>query len=404
MAAQQQMSSFAKRLGGRVAAANAEHKDKPVDLGNRRLPPGIRNGVAKLSAMYTKEQVEDNGKTPKGETFFRASAIVMSPKEHQGEKTDGMVTQVLIPLCDVPAKGQAKASTFSENWYEFQNLFKMLGVNPPNETPQTDPTGSRTEAYYFSAMKALTDKNNPVYISFSTRGWTPPATPQQPKPQELVFETWHGLGKLEENFDPAAGVTEAPPAPPPQAPQVQPTNSQAAPAAPVAVAPIHADSIYDEVQALVEIATNDPEGATEEGTEASSKLEEMAWRNGWTKQQTGDAANWAAVGEMALNQPTAAVTSVSKQTADTAKVNGSPVGTTVSVGSRWSFAKRTKEGSKLRNSKGEEFPPQEVEVTSVDSSAKTCTAKYVKDGKEVQDIRSRQPINIKFEWLEPLTK
>ena len=56
---QQQNSSFAKKLGARVAQANEEHRDKPVDTGEHRLPAGIKSAIAKLKAMYTKEYVDD---------------------------------------------------------------------------------------------------------------------------------------------------------------------------------------------------------------------------------------------------------------------------------------------------------------------------------------------------------
>jgi len=64
------------------------------------------------------------------------------------------------------------------------------------------------------------------------------------------------------------------------------------------------------------------------------------------------------------------------------------------------FAKRTKDGEKLKNNKGGPFPAREVEVTVVDTSAKLCTVKTIKDGKDVVDIRSKKPVAVKFEWLE----
>lgn len=415
MPVQQQMSSFATRLGGRVAQANVEHRDKPVDVGNRRLPAGIRSGMAKLSAMYTKQQTEDNAKTPKGETFFRASAIALFPEQHNGEKVAGMVTQVVIPLCDVPAKGQRKAQSFSDNWYEFQNFFKLLGISPPvgpqyepSSPPGSDPAkdlaaGAQVEAYYFAAMKALTDpQRSPTYIEFSTRGWTPPKTPQSPNPEEIVFETWHGLAPPERvaalngQYSPGAGVTVVPGRtsqpfnefePPPQTPpQVQIPSPQHNPV-----------DVTDEVASLVETAMGDPEGTTEDGAAASARLEELAWAAGWTKDQTANPPapytnDWAGVGDMALNPPTGAPTA---PTAPTVSPMGIPV-----VGMKYKFAKRTKDGAKLKNNKGEEFPPQEVEVVTVDPAAKTCTLKTAKDGKDVVDIRSKKPVLVKWEWLE----
>lgn len=401
MPVQQTMSSFAKKLGARVAQANAEHAAAPVDTGNRRLPAGIRDGVARLATMYTKEQTEDGGMVPKGQVFFRASAVVVSPAEHNGERIAGLTTSKVIPLCDVPAKGQRKATSFSENWFEFQNLFKLLGIPPCPETAQTDPTGQRTEAYFFAAMQALTSplrlKANPVYISFSTRGWTPPASAQQPNPTEMVFETWHGLANPPTAPDPASGVAagEAPPQPSPTSAPPAPTtwSKEAPPPLPV---PIPDDDLPDKIATLVEVAMNDPEGATEEGAAAAAELEDLAWRAGWSKEQTAGAADWVEVGEMALNEPEADAEPTPKL------VEPAAAEPTVTVGSRWNFQKRTKEGAKLRNNKSEEFPPQEVEVVTVDEVAKTCTVRTVKDGKPVIDIKSKKPVDVRFDWLEPL--
>ncbi len=389
MPVQQQMSSFAKKLGGRVAQANAEHADKPVDTGNRRLPGGIRDGVAKLSSMYTKTQDADNGMVPKGEIFFRASAIVVSPDSHDGEKVAGMVTQVLVPLCDVPAKGMRKARSFSENWFEFQNIFKLLGVPPCPETTATDPTGQRTEAYFFAAMKALTERSkaNPVYVSFSTRGWTPPATPAQPRPEQMVFETWHGLAQFNGQVDPGKGVVDnLPPSTQPDRMTPPPSPNHVATPATQMETPDPADV----VAVLVETAMNDPEGATDEGASAGAQLEEMAWAAGWTNEQTAGAADWAQVGDMALNPPTAAPASGPPPTS----------GSTVTVGSRWMFAKRSKAGERLKDAKGKEFPPQEVEVVTVDEKTATCTVKARRDGKDVTDLKTKKPVVVQFGWLE----
>jgi hypothetical protein len=295
-----------------------------------------------------------------------------------------------------------KAKSFSDNWYEFQNLFKLLGVAPCSETPASDPTGQKTEAYFFAAMKTLTDpirmKTNPVFISFSTRGWAPPPTPANPKPEEMVFETWHGLANYTSQHNPAAGVQDS--TPPTQtapaqaaAPPAQPPHTPPSPQYQPGGDPDPADV----VAALVETAMNDPEGATEEGQAASAKLEEMAWTAGWTKEQTAGAIDWAQVGDMVLNPPTALPPGVSySQAPPQNKEFG------LTVGSKWLFAKRTKEGERLKNNKGELFPPTEVVVATIDESTKTCTVKSAKDGKDVVDIRSKKPVAVKFEWLEPI--
>lgn len=422
MPQQEQMSSLAKKLGGRIASANAEHAGKPVDLGNRKLPGGIRAGIARLSSMYWKEY-EDDKQGLKGNLFFRGSAIVTFPKELNGEKIEGLITQVIIPLCDVPAKGLRKPSTFEQNWNTFQNLFKMLGVPACNETLATDPTGKKVEAYFIAAMKALTDpvrvKVNPVYISFSTRSWVPPKPlgwkEGDPVPQEMVFESWHGLAKFPAP-DPAAGVTAPPPPqtlPPPPAPAAAPAASGAGVAGP----PVSYDrndgpgpeyqppdrTPEEEVPALVEAAAADPNGETEEGVEAARQLEGMAWARGWTKEQTVHADNWSQVGYMALNDPPPPPEEQPQEAPSAqphAEANGQTDPGLPQVGSRWNFCRRTKDGAKLTNKQGVEFPAQEVEVTAVFPDSQTCTVKTVKDGKEVVDVRNKRPVAVRFDWLE----
>jgi len=437
MPVQQQNSSFAKKLGGRLAQANAEFAGKPPELRRKQLPANIRNGVAKLSTMYTKEQDKEDGACPKGEVFFRASAVVISPAEYAG-----CVTQYLVPMCDIPEKkgdGYTKpAIPFKDNWNKLRSLIESLGVAPFPEPPfKGDPNspeavaqGLRIEQYYFAATAMLTSpermKTNPVYIDFSTRGFTPKKTIAKPDPTEMVFEDWHGPAKWDGKVDPAAGVGRPPPstngppaysAPPTAAADGLPPGPPPAHHAPtqVATAPVHPyaplvqsgeeSDLADVVAALVEVAMNDPDGATSEGADASAQLEKLAWAAGWSTAQTASPPepftnDWAGVGDMALTPPTQAT-----QTTTAAPVATSPVVTPSAsdlpvVGGKHRFAKRTKDGARLKDGSGNEFPPQDVEVVTVDPASDTCTLKTVKDGKMVVDIRTKQPVAVKFGWLE----
>lgn len=437
MAMQQTNSSFAKKLGARVAQANAEHKDKPIDTGMRRLPAGIKTGIAKLQFAYTKEQDKDDGKVPKGENFFRTSASVLGQvvngvlvKDYNGENIEGLTLAKIIPLCDIPANPKyvnSKAVSFSENWYEFQNWFKVVsnGTIVCQETTVTDPTGQKTEAFYFAAMAALTNPKHPVYVEFSTRGWKSPkrldeTDKQYADREEMVFETWHGLTQLPQGaqHDPAAGINAAPTqttvtnAPHPMDPPPPQTQTQASPARAAAPPPTggpppqhqpdsdgNEDFGEEEVAGLVEIALEDPQGKTPDGASATQQLEEAAWRRGWTKEDTGvRAKTWAEVGDMALRDPPS-------RTAATAKPTAAPTYSAQSstngyvVGSRWMYAKRTKDGGRIKNSNGEPFAPKECEIVSVNEATKTVTLKTA-DGKDVTDIRTKKPAEVKFEWLE----
>jgi hypothetical protein len=376
MAEQQKMSSFASRFGAQVAAANREHKDKPIDTGNRRLPAGINNGVAKLSAMYTKEYVDDKAGM-KGQTFFRASAIVVQPTEHKGEKVAGLITQVIIPLCPIPEKGQRGAKSFSDQWFEFQNLFKLLGINPPNEQGTDEAAGLRIQAYYFAAMKALTDparqQTNPVYISFSTRGWTPPATPMQPNPTEMVFESWHGLADYKVTHNPAAAVRDNT-----QPDAHTPPPSMGADGLPNVPAKGET-TLVEEVAFLLDTINAD----NQDSAPAAERLQELARENGWSQDAINEAPDWNAVAQMALPVP-----QVDPET------NGVP-----DVGAKYRFAKRGVNGERLCDANGKPFDPVEVTVATVNEDAGTCTVKG-RDGKVMTNLRTKKPVEVKFEWLE----
>jgi hypothetical protein len=406
MPVQTQQSTLAQRLGGQIAAANAEHKDKPLDLGFKKLPPGIRDGIGKLQTVQLKQYGQDEKIVAlRGQEYLHVVGVVMHPQAFNGEKVAGHQMSIRFPLCAIPANPtnqNSKPVSFSDNWYEFQQFFMRFGIDPPNETPQSDPQGVKTWAYYLAAVQTLAGRaagrDNIPYYEFTTRDWTPSKTTQQPNPKTMIFEDWGKQCQWNSQHDPAAGVNEMPPTGTQPAPFTEPPTGQVMVGNQPVTAPT-ATSVdpVDLVAALVETAMNDPEGATNEGAEATAKLEDLAWANGWTKDQTAGAADWSHVGQMCLNPPaplTVATPVAAPTTPPLVAANVTPA-----TGTKHLFAKRTKDGAKLKDNKGKEFPPQEVEVVTVNLTNKTCTVK-TKDGKPVVDIRSKQPIDVKFEWLE----
>ncbi len=409
MPVQVQQSSLAAKLGGRLSAAAAEHKDKPIDTGFQRLPPGIKQGqgIAKLQVFGWFVNDKEKGSIPKGEQFCRASAVVLRPLVHNNVKTAGMQTSQFTSLAlnGTPASQYKPATTFSENFAEFVNLLKWLsnGSMVCQENDKTDPTGVKTEAFYKACMKQLTNPQNPVYISFSTREWKSPkklneTQEQFDKREPMLIENWHGLATPEQiasiSHNPAYGVndnTNTQPDPTDTPPNIGAdglannivgngiTNSQ------IHAAPTDEQLEEMSVFQLVEIAMNDKGGATEEGAAAITRLQELAWENGWTEEQTDNADDWEQVGNMAMGSPSDLVP-------------GNEIGN-IGIGSKWKFAKRDKDGVKLKNGKGEEFPSKEVEIITLDLANQTCTVKTCSDGKDVVDIK-KKPIHVKFDWLE----
>lgn len=404
MPVQTMTSNLAARFGGRIAQANAEHKDKPLDLGFKRLPPGIRNGIGKLQTVVLKQYGnEEKIVALRGQEYLHVVGVVMSPLAHNGETVAGHQMFLKFPLCDIPANPANKFSkphTFNDNWYEFQQFFKRFGIEPPNETQQSDPNGQKVWGYYLGAISTLAGSNPPRHYEFATRAWRP-----QGATEDRVEEEWGKQCEWNGIHDPSAGVNvNTQPAPMSAPPTGHPTQQVEHPvfnefATGTSEIPV-GGSLPDQadvVAALVEVAMNDPDGATEDARNATARLEEMCWSIGWTKEQTASPPapftnDWAGVGDMALTPPTA------QSTTPTAAPQTSRA--TVVVGGKHRFCKRTKDGVKLKDAKGAEFPPQDVEVTSVDEANKCCTVKSAKDGKPVVDIRTKQPVQVKFEWLE----
>lgn len=401
MPVQSQPSTLAQRFGSRIAQANAEHKDKPLDLGGfKRLPPGIKNGVGKLSSVVMKVYSQtEKIQALRGNEYLHVAGVVMSPEyAPNGEKVVNEQMYLRFPLCDIPANPQnkfSKAKSFNDNWYEFQQFFKRFGIDPPNENPQTDPTGVRTLAYYNAAIQSL-NNGRPRYYHFETRAWRP-----QGATEDRIEEEWGKEIEWNGQVDPGAGVTvNTQPEPMTQAPSVLNPNPTQQSESFNELASGEVDAA-DVITSLVEVAMADPQGTTPDGVSAGQQLEDAAWKNGWTKEQTAGAADWAAVGDMALNPPTPEQKFPNSPTITAAAGTGNTAahqGPT--IGSKHRFAKRTKDGARLKDNKGQEFPAQEVEVLTVDPATKTCTVKGTKDGKPIVDIRSKQPVAVKFEWLE----
>lgn len=414
MPVQTQQSSLAGKLGGRLAAVNGECTGQPLDLGRQRLPGGIKSGVAKVQSLVWKVQENEDGKIPKGELYFSGSAVALYPVTHDGIKVAGRQTFFQIPLCDVPAKGVRKASSFKDNFNKFRSLMQSLGAAPCPENQQTDPTGAKTEAYWLAVMKGLTNPQRPqgpVYVAFETRSWSPPAPlgtpPGTPPPEPMVLEEWHGgataeqIAKLSAASDPAAGVSVISSEPPPfddgaKLPNSRPTSNGAAHTAPTATPDAAPNmDLEDEVAALIEVASGDTDPPTEEEESARKRLEDLAWAAGWTKEET-DAPpepysnDWESIGQMALNPPDRSESQAPIQ-----------VGPTVDVGSKWMFVKRAKDGSKLKRG-DKDIAAQEVEVVSADEATRTCVVKTTKDGKEVVNMGDKKPTQVKFEWLESI--
>ena len=386
MPVQTYQSTLAKRLGQKVVAAHTEHKDKPVDTGDMRLPGGIKGGIAQLNKMYIgqyKPDVKDESK--RGQEFLRVSGVVKTPKAHDGVTCEGLVTSVIVPLCDEPARGKRDAKTFADNWAEFQNTFQLFGVDPPNvdNIADGDKRAAAIMSYYQASMTALMQRK--PHFNFSTREWTPPALPEQEQGTPMLFETWHTECQYNGVVDPLAGVSlpaqELQPEPFTEPPSGVPQTPTAAPTT---------EDSSDEIVALVELVMADPNRLTEaisdEAAQAVARLTELAKAAGATDDQITAATDYDIIGQMALGSFEDVPTALT-------------LAATPTVGQKAKFRKRDSKGETLKDGKKQPFPAQEIEVVTVDSTNKTITAKTTKEGKPVVDLK-KNVIHIRWEWLE----
>lgn len=407
MPVQTTVSALAARLGNQVAEAYAKHKDAPVDTGFQRLPPDIKGGVAKITFMGLELTKDDKaGPGTKGLERFRVSAAVVysgnpnSPNEHTWIEATGpyrgqprtmrvinLTTSKFVPMFTIPAKGKPgepgyrEEVPFADNLFEFQNIFKMLRV-PPCEGKTT----LEILTYFENAWKALMadPKNKPVFIRFSTRQWTPPLTATEIRDKKkledkevVVFEEWHERVDWTGTPQPPGGVTLAP-SPGSNGSAAHDNGPPPVGADGMAILP-PGQSLEERVAALLK--------AVETDESAGPPLLQLAWDRGWTEEETSS-ASWVEVGEMALSDPATEEENQESQ-------DGKPT-----IGSKWNYTPRDSAGNKMKGPDKKELPSEEIELVTVDEANKTCTAKKVKDGRDVLNQRTRKPMNVKWEWLE----
>lgn len=385
MAVQTQQGSLAATLGNALVEANKQSAGKPLDLGQQRLPPGIKNGVARVTSL-TLKKAEKKSKYPEGQWYLSCTGVCVFPVDFNGVRILNRQTFFQLPVCAMPARPEYNkpATSLQDNYHRFQSFLVDLGAQPCN--PALDSNGILI--HWQAQMKALTSPQRatgPVYVSFETSEFTPGKSPANPNPSPITIERWfskaefkqehRGHNLISSNNGTASSPTDTPPE----------MGADGLPLHPPGEGGDGDETLEQEVERLVAIGTDDPDGDTPEGAEAGQRLQQLALDNGWTQEQI-TAGTWAEVGGMALAGP---------EEVEQAAGEG-----TIEVGSRVMYATRDARGNKLKNSKNQEFPALEYEVTGISDDGQTCTLKKVKDGKDLVDTRSKKPINVKVEWLE----
>lgn len=195
MPAQKAKSGLMAKYGAKLDKAVQDHAADPIDYGYQRLPGGILGGIARLDKCYF--DIYKDGKN-KGEYYFRATGIVVSPKSvstPSGEmQVEGLVTSIMHPVCDT-AKSNGEPVSQDQHVADILNEMKKLGADTEGAS------GADLET-----LAAALQESKP-YFRFKTEEGK--ATPQYPTPR--VFENWLGNKGLEDytaDESPGGGVQD----------------------------------------------------------------------------------------------------------------------------------------------------------------------------------------------------
>lgn len=287
MAVQKTQSALMAKLGNRLDKAVREHAGDETTYGVQTLPPGIANGVARLIKCGFGEYKSG---TYKGEPYFRASGVVLSPKtvDVDGETVPvaGIPTSIMIQLCDRKDKSGNVTKTLEEFVEDVLNEMRKLGGQDFTE----GAGGGDLEG-----LAAALEQAAPVFKFSTSRG---KVTPEYPNPR--IWENWHGTKGLENWSDGGAaggdvedntGATATPekaPAKPAAPPAGRPAGK--APAKAPAPEPVEYNDQGD-IDSLAEAADGGDDDAAE-------KLSDQAKAMGISAKQIKDADNWTALAEL----------------------------------------------------------------------------------------------------------
>lgn len=215
MAGQVQKSKLTQAIGP-IGAVVKSRLEKGVDSGFQPMPPGVREGVAKVSDVVIAQVAA--GKQGAGDWYFRAAAVAQEPEYigHNGTqvKVRGKSTSVFIMLKELRAdkgKGEVYQSMDEAKDFVVNHLLMMGAEELLTEDCDLEEVVKAVNA------RAKDQTAPPLLIKFSTNLSKPsdkidPKT-GKPYPQK-VKEYWH-------QYEGDTSTYEAP----------APTNADGSPAA-----------------------------------------------------------------------------------------------------------------------------------------------------------------------------
>ncbi len=174
MAKRRSKSSLADTLGTKGQKAFDSHKTDDTSYGRVNLPPGIRNGIARLDICTFNEYVDPHQDS--GKPRYQGVAIVVSPaKGPNGEDLKGARTQKIEPLFDTPIRSR---KTEDEHIGFVLNEARKLGV----DTDELDDIDDLKEA-----LESLVEDG--IYVKFSTSEFKPDDG------DPMTLEYWNGVAE-----------------------------------------------------------------------------------------------------------------------------------------------------------------------------------------------------------------
>ena len=133
-------------------------KKTEAKAGGSGLPPGIRDGIAKVSSWkLDKTKLKKNEQTRKvtgGDPFFTITAICVEPKEFDGVKCEGKRATFMYFL------NETEYSTFEENYEKFCNDLQLMGI---------DTTKMKSDDEIPTALDKLCKGENYIFFNTSAR-------------------------------------------------------------------------------------------------------------------------------------------------------------------------------------------------------------------------------------------
>lgn len=269
MAKSKVSGGLVSKLGMKARQAVEAHKnDETVISGGGDLPAGIELGIAQLATC--KFGVYEKGDM-KGEYFFMASGIVISPKKHEGIPVQGLRTTIgPEPICETPNRSR---KTVEDHIAWVLNEMRKLGV----DTSELTADDLETTAQALQETKP----------HFRFRTWAGEPTKEYPNPR--TNHQWSGVVDYEEAEEEAEdevvdNTEEEEAAEEEVEEEVEETEEEEA-----------SEEAEEEVDYL-ELGRQ----ADKKDTDAEAQLAEKALEVGIEQDDIDSAKNWVAVAKMVI--------------------------------------------------------------------------------------------------------